>query len=378
MVHADDFTGRVHFPTHEFAPFRGGIAVYIEEMAHACAAGGSRPVVWAPDYGKIASQNGPVRIIRIPMRGKQDWICRWRMGSALARALGRQPFMGTIVLAEPGPIRWWMYAMLTRPPRPERLVVILHGSELKQLSANPVHKVLLGRLLEKAACIGVVSDAVRQIAVNRFPFIEPRVRVVPGAIRGSMLQLEAPDRTARKPEILHVGRVHPRKGQLELVQAFGRLPEALRSSYCLRLLGPHSKPAYADKVRQTARELSISLEMPGEITQQQLVQAYCQAKVFAMPSRNYKSSVEGLGLALLEAQFLGCPVVASDVGGVREAMQPGVTGILVPPNDLLKLADALQDLLEDPDKAAEYGKNGRRFVKEGFSWQRNAKALGLT
>ena len=119
------------------------------------------------------------------MRGKHDWICRWKMGKALTGGLPEGKLDGTIVLAEPGPIRWWMYAALTRPPSAERLVLILHGSEVKKLAALPHRRLLFKRLLRRADVIGVVSQRIRKMVLSICPEIKNQLVVVPGAVRSS-------------------------------------------------------------------------------------------------------------------------------------------------------------------------------------------------
>jgi len=74
------------------------------------------------------------------------------------------------------------------------------------------------------------------------------------------------------------------------------------------------------------------------------------ADVFVLPSLS-----EGLPLALLEAMFAGRPIVASDVGDVGVALMSGRAGVLVPPANPLALADAVDGLLRDPDRARALG-----------------------
>ena len=76
---------------------------------------------------------------------------------------------------------------------------------------------------------------------------------------------------------------------------------------------------------------------------------------------------EGLPLALLEAMAASRPVVTTDVGGNREAVVDGETGLLVPPGDHYALADALEVLYRDPDKRASMGRAGRARVEQHFS-----------
>jgi glycosyltransferase involved in cell wall biosynthesis len=77
--------------------------------------------------------------------------------------------------------------------------------------------------------------------------------------------------------------------------------------------------------------------------------------------------MEGHPLAILEAMAAGKAVVATAVGGNGEAVEDGVTGVLVPPADAGALADAVGALLRDPARAARLGQEGRRRVEARFS-----------
>ena len=86
-------------------------------------------------------------------------------------------------------------------------------------------------------------------------------------------------------------------------------------------------------------------------------------EVFVLPS----SSREGLGIAIIEAMAAEKPVVATDIGGIPEAVKKGETGFLVPPGDPGALAKAIIELLQNPEKAKEMGKKGRTRFKEKFT-----------
>jgi glycosyltransferase involved in cell wall biosynthesis len=92
-------------------------------------------------------------------------------------------------------------------------------------------------------------------------------------------------------------------------------------------------------------------------------QLLAESDVFVLSSRS-----EGFPVSILEAMAAGLPVVASDVGGVSEAVVDDETGLLVPPGDAAALAAALERLARDPDLAARLGDAGFRRLRERFSW----------
>lgn len=99
---------------------------------------------------------------------------------------------------------------------------------------------------------------------------------------------------------------------------------------------------------------------------------YNQSHVVALPT----AYGEGVPTALLEAAACGRPVVASDIPGCRDAIQEGVTGFLVPPNNPQALAEALERLALDPQLRSKMGAAGRLLVLENFTQERiNAATL---
>jgi glycosyltransferase involved in cell wall biosynthesis len=147
---------------------------------------------------------------------------------------------------------------------------------------------------------------------------------------------------ADPPEVLYAGRLSPEKGVLELVEAATGLNLVVAGDGPLRPRVPGSR---------------------GFLPHDELERLYARAAVVACPSRR-----EGFGVACLEAMAHGRPVVATDVGGLRDLVVDGKTGILVPPGDAAALRTALQRLLGDPDLRRRLGAAGRERARERFSW----------
>lgn len=126
-----------------------------------------------------------------------------------------------------------------------------------------------------------------------------------------------------------------------------------------------------DELRKLAREKGVGrqVDFVGRIPHEEVPAFLASLDVFCMPSR-WES--ETFGVAAVEAEAMEIPVVATRVGGVPEAVNDGVSGILVPPNDTIAIVDAIGELLDDSEKRRDMGRAGRLFVKEHYDWYHNA------
>ena len=155
------------------------------------------------------------------------------------------------------------------------------------------------------------------------------------------------------PLVGNVARLAEQKGQRTLVEA-------------ARILGDVRVAIAGDgELRADLQGLASGLpvELLGERTD--IPDLLASFDVFAFPSR-----FEGLCLAVIEAQAAGVPVVATPVGGIRETVVDGETGLLVPVDDAPGLARAIRRLLDDPGLARRLADEAQRRVRERFSEQR--------
>ena len=167
------------------------------------------------------------------------------------------------------------------------------------------------------------------------------------------------------PVVLAVGRLVPRKGQDQLIQAF---PSVLEQHPDARLLlvGQGS-----DRDRLEAlvanQGLGDSIVLAGFLEPGDLEAAYLLADIFALPCREEDGGdTEGFGLVFLEAGVRGLPVIGGRTAGVVEAITDGETGLLVDPGDVSQLSSAICRLLSDRTLASEMGEAGAARVRRRY------------
>lgn len=361
--------------THEFFPARGGVGVYVQELAAAAMRQGREVCVLAPRHPRWTELRVPIPLEGLP---RPPWPGDFGRLAATGWHLLRQRrrTRGCVLhLCQQGPLRVMMALRLLGLVRPARLLVTLHGSELVQLSAGGLGRRGLTALLARADRVAVLSAWVRDQLTSRFPAAGPKTVLTPGAPRASLLgPPDAPrPRADGRLVLLSVGRIHPRKGQAALLRALVRLDRETSARLRCVMVGPVIDRAYARELARLAGRCRTEVVMAGEVNDEELARHYAAADLFALTSEATPRSVEGFGIVCLEASARGLPVLAHRSGGVEDTVLAGVTGLLVEPGDDAALADALRRLAGDPDLRRRLGDNGRRFAS-GFSWDACANA----
>lgn len=164
--------------------------------------------------------------------------------------------------------------------------------------------------------------------------------------------------------LLFVGALLRGKGLDLLLRALAVLPPSVR----LRIVGDGPQPD-TGLVEQLG--LGARVEYCGRLTPEAVARQYREAACVVVPSR----SPETFGLVGLEALSAGTPVVATDVGGVREWLVPGRTGLLAPPGDPGALAAALAWMLDHPAEAERMGREGQAHCRARFTPDRHITDL---
>lgn len=166
--------------------------------------------------------------------------------------------------------------------------------------------------------------------------------------------------------ILCVGRAVEKKGHDVLLEALGRLPEAL--NWRLWHVGSGE---LRDKLRAQAERLGIAdrIEWFGALPQGDVIERYRKADLFVLASRvGDDGDRDGLPNVLMEAQSQALACVATDVSAIPELIDDGETGVLVPSEDAGALSAAIADLAQNPERRLFLGRCGESRVRGEFSF----------
>ncbi|WP_460111170.1 glycosyltransferase family 4 protein [Streptomyces sp. YKOK-J1] len=255
-----------------------------------------------------------------------------------------------------------------------RLAVLVHLPLGDETGLDPAVAAALDArervVLRAAAAVIATSDwAVRRI-VSHHGLDPQRVHV---AAPGADIAPLAPG-TDGVSRLLCVAAVTPRKGQHRLVEALAAVTDLPWSCVCVG--GLTQDPEYVDRLRGLIRERGLDdrLLLAGPRAGAELDAAYASADLMVLTSY-----AETYGMAVTEALARGIPVLATDVGGVSEAVgrapDGGVPGILVPPEDPAALAAELRGWFGEPDvrRRLKAAARGRRAALDG--WATTARSL---
>lgn len=371
-------THRLVVVTQEFYPFRGGIAVYATEMAKAAAAAGYAVEVWAHELPPGLQEPAWLFAVRrLPVSNSHSWLNQWRLAWILWR---ERHYLKEcrLYVVEPGP--WLALTLLQflHALPSSRIYLTLHGSEILRFALRPLLRLQTQRLLARTERISVVSQHTRHLLEECFPSAAGKAVLTPGALRSDFAVEDQaappPSSTNGKIIVLTVARLHPRKGQLCVLEALASLPHELRGRVEYWLAGTHGKSAYESALHAAATTAGFPVKFLGNVPDAELPALYAQADIFAMTSMPHELSVEGFGLVYLEAGARGLPVIAHAIGGVPEAVRHHQTGLLVEPDDREGLTAAFACLIHDEAFRRQLGDAGRLHARS-HSWERNVATL---
>jgi L-malate glycosyltransferase len=234
---------------------------------------------------------------------------------------------------------------------------------------TPFRRRIIGFIHRWATGVTVNSLAVSELVQKEFHVPLSRIRVIRNGVAFERFSSSSADRKKLVPAvgrkdklILTVANMHtPSKGHLDLIEAVRQLIPLYPDAKFV-LVGDGAERL---NIERRARESGVQEAMVFLGQCANIPELLACSDLFVLPSR-----AEGLPNSLLEAMASGVAVVATAVGGVPEVIQEDVNGVLVPPQNPARLANAILRLLRDPEFAKRIGLAAREHVRTGFNFDR--------
>jgi glycosyltransferase involved in cell wall biosynthesis len=338
----------------------GGATVHVRDLSRALLAAGHEPVVLVGGTGAVSRELEARGIPVVSLRNLCRQVSPWRDAMAvreLARALkdigpdvvsahtakagcvARLACAGTRIPVLYTPHGW---AITDRISRRQGLVYRVVERATAPLAAGIVNVCEYERDLARAHGIGKARQ--HRVIHNGMPDVAVALRAWPGG---------AP------AHIVMVARFEAPKDHETLVESLGRLQQM---PWSLSLIG---EGPLQEQVRERVTALGLEGRVQFAGQSAQVAEALAAAQIFVLSSQS-----EAFPRSILEAMRAGLPVVASDVGGVKEAVTSGHNGYVVPRQSIEGLAEALGRLLGDPAERERMGANGRLRFEQRFTFER--------
>lgn len=246
------------------------------------------------------------------------------------------------------------------------LVVTVHGKDVQQTAyLNNRCRQAIINVVREADIVVVVSAKIKGMLDKLTKMPEKTVVINNGFDSSGFLENHS---SGSAGAIISVSNLVKSKGLALNIHAVA----ALRDKY------PHIRYTVvgggqeAASLKQLAWDLEVGdlVEFTGRVPNKNVPGFLAKAQVFSLPS-----SMEGFGVAYLEAMAAGLPVIGCRGEGIADVVRSGETGMLIEPNNLEDLVRAIDQLLADPDWTGEMGTRARNLALNKFSWQANAEKM---
>jgi glycosyltransferase involved in cell wall biosynthesis len=253
-------------------------------------------------------------------------------------------------------------------------IVSFHGADVMVDMNKPAYREATLQMLDAVTLVLVRSESLRRalvdlgcdpekievqrtgIPLEEFPF---RQRVLPNNGEWHFVQ---------------AGRLIEKKGLPVTIRAF----EIFVRQYLNATLTIAGEGPLLRELESLARELKIAerVSFTGFVSQEQLREIYYRSHIFLHPSQTGRDgNQEGIPNSMLEAMATGLPVFATEHGGIPEAIEHGVSGVLVPERDEFVLVETLLNAVQDPDLLSRIAYAGANAVRKKFDLQQQAHRL---
>ncbi|MFH1353898.1 MAG: glycosyltransferase family 4 protein [bacterium] len=260
-------------------------------------------------------------------------------------------------------------------------IVFTYAMEIEVWASEHGEWEKLAKVLEAADRVVYINEVTKQSLLDLEVEESQLVKICPGVgevffkkVDEGRLRRVLRQHNVERPYIIAVGRLVERKGFDVLIEAFSELDQTKFGEVDLAIVGEGKE---REELEKLASHLFVeeSVKFLGEVKDEDLPALYQGAQLLALTPRQIEGDMEGFGIVYLEAAASGLPAVATDTGGVKEAVKAGHTGLVVPPEDPAAVRAVLERLLSDDKLRQRLGRQARARAKEEFAWAKRIRLV---
>ncbi len=363
---------RVLLVTNDFPPRRGGIQSYLVDLVTRLAATGEHTLtVYAPQWKDADAFDARTAGYQVVRHQGTLMLPVPTVDARMRRLIGEHG-IDTVWFGAAAPLG--LLAARARHAGARRVLASTHGHEVGW-SMLPGARSVLRRIGDDSDVVTYVSRYTRGRFASAFG---PKAALehLPPGVDTDRFRPDAASRTemraryglGQRPTVVCLSRLVPRKGQDMLIRALPSIRQRVDGAALVIVGGG----PYLDTLRGLAEQFGVTdhVTFTGGVPSADLPAYHAMADVFAMPCRTRGAGldVEGLGIVFLEASATGVPVIAGSSGGAPETVRHNKTGLVVDGRSVRQIADAVSELLADPDRAAAMGAAGREWITAQWRW----------
>ena len=365
----------------EFEPYRGGIGAYAREIALAAVALGHEVTLVAPDY--LSDQTQADRAFPFAVRRYRGRTASWSKLPERIQLVRRMAGSERYDCAHAADWPFYLPLALSAYRRKSHCVVTFHGSEINFIR-DPRRSIPISLARFWSGWTEYVANSrfTAEHLLRTFPQVpKDKVHAVPLGVNESWRRGRVDRALAREQlgiasdrfVVVSLGRLTPRKGHLVVSEALAKLPAVISDKIDWRIIGPSLDADYLRALKKSVSDNKLDATFEGVLSQAAIELLLSAADVFCLPGFwDDKQQFEGFGLVYLEAGALGVPSIATNLGGVPDAVEHGVSGLLVPPNDPAAVADAIRLLFENPEMRSRLAEGAIANARVS-TWERVAR-----
>ena len=195
-----------------------------------------------------------------------------------------------------------------------------HSTDMRQMRQIPLERDYIRQGVRKLDRIYALHEAQADEIAEVYGVDRGSIRIVGTGYNANIFHTRPGLRTADSARVVYVGKIYRKKGVESLLRAFASVAELVPKAELILVGGYNDQQEY-DEIVDLARNLDIPAEFVGRLSQERLIEEYCKADVFVLPS-----FYEGLPLVAIEALACGCKAVLTDLPGIAPWINSYVEG----------------------------------------------------